>query len=87
MTPLAWLLGLVLPACGANGATGLPMPTLMDMTRIERPASPNTFLAGPAGMRPEPDQVTPVQKLPVAALTRMAVPSLSRAKAAAPASP
>ena len=33
------------------------MPTLMDMTRIERPASPNTFLAGPEDMQPRPDLV------------------------------
>jgi hypothetical protein len=30
-----------------------PNPRLMDMTRIERPATPNTFLAGPEGMRPD----------------------------------
>ena len=62
MTPLAWLLGFVLPACGADGAAGLPAPALMDMTRIERPATPNTFLAGPTGMRPAPDAVTEEQK-------------------------
>jgi uncharacterized protein (DUF1499 family) len=61
LTPLAWLLGLLLPACGADGASGLPQPALMDMTRIERPATPNTFLAGPAWMRPEPDVVTEEQ--------------------------
>ena len=55
MTPFAWLLGLVLPACGAEGAAGLPIPVPMDMTRIERPASPNTFLAGPSDMKPKPD--------------------------------
>jgi uncharacterized protein (DUF1499 family) len=55
LTALGWLLGLILPACGADGAAGLPGPVLMDMTRIERPATPNTFLVGPAGMRPEPD--------------------------------
>jgi hypothetical protein len=57
LTALAWLLGLILPACGADGAAGLPVPTVMDMTRIERPATPNNFLAGPAGMQPNPDQV------------------------------
>jgi Protein of unknown function (DUF1499) len=61
LTALAWLLGLILPACGA---AGLPRPALMDMTRIERPATPNTFLAGPAGMRPEPDQVLDSWSLP-----------------------
>jgi uncharacterized protein (DUF1499 family) len=40
----------------------------MDMTRIERPATPNTFLAGPAGMRPPPDAVTEPRPLPAAAL-------------------
>ena len=68
MTPLAWLLGLVLPACGAEGAAGLPVPVPMDMTRIERPGTPNTFLAAPAGTRPEPDLVTEAQGLPAKAL-------------------
>lgn len=57
MTPFAWLLGLFLPACGAQGAAGLPPPVLLDMTKIERTSTANTYLAGPAGMRPEPDLV------------------------------
>lgn len=68
MTALAWLLGFILPACGANGAAGLPVPVPMDMTRIERPSTPNTFLAGPADMRPKPDVVTLPQPLPAGAL-------------------
>ena len=68
MTALAWLLGLILPACGADGAAGLPVPVPMDMTRIERPATPNTFLAGPAGMAPQPDVVTEAWTLPAATL-------------------
>ena len=68
MTLLAWLIGFVLPACGANGAAGLPPPSLMDMTAIERPATPNTFLAGPAGMHPTPDQATEPQDLPAGKL-------------------
>ncbi len=68
MTALGWLLGLVLPACGADGAFGLPVPALMDMARIERPSTPNTFLAGPAGMQPAPDRVIEEQPLSAAAL-------------------
>ncbi len=64
MTPFAWLLGLILPACGSEGAAGLPVPVPMDMTRIERPATPNTFLAGPAGMSPAPDLVIAPSALP-----------------------
>jgi uncharacterized protein (DUF1499 family) len=60
MTPLAWLLGLFLPACAATGAQGLPVPSLMDMAHIERPASPNTALAAPEGFSPPPDLTTPV---------------------------
>jgi uncharacterized protein (DUF1499 family) len=60
MTPLAWLIALVLPACGAAGAGGLPTPPLMDMSHIQRPSSPNTALAAPAGTIPTPDIVTPV---------------------------
>jgi uncharacterized protein (DUF1499 family) len=64
LTALAWLLGLILPACGADGAAGLPPPVLLDMTRIERPATPNSFLAGPPGMRPAPDLVLEPLQLP-----------------------
>ncbi|HXT82200.1 MAG TPA: DUF1499 domain-containing protein [Acetobacteraceae bacterium] len=60
MTPLAWLLGLFLPACGYPGISGLPVPRLMDMTHITRPDTPNTALAAPAGYSPPPDIVTPV---------------------------
>ena len=59
MTPLAWLIGFVLPACAASGAQGLPPPQPIDTQRIERPASPNTALAAPAGFAPPPDVVTP----------------------------
>jgi uncharacterized protein (DUF1499 family) len=59
MTPLAWLLGLLLPACGTPGVQGLPVPPPMDVAQISRPASPNTALAGPAGFQPAPDVVTP----------------------------
>jgi uncharacterized protein (DUF1499 family) len=68
LTALAWLLGLILPACGADGAAGLATPAPMDMTRIERPTTPNTFLAGPAGMRPEPDVMLEPQALAPRAL-------------------
>jgi uncharacterized protein (DUF1499 family) len=68
LTPLAVLLGLFLPACGADGAVGLPTPAPMDMTKIERPATSNTFLAGPEGMTPAPDAVTPRQAMPASAL-------------------
>lgn len=59
MTPLAWLLGLFLPACGMPGASGLPAPTPMDLTVLARPASPNTALAAPSGYPVQPDVTTP----------------------------
>jgi uncharacterized protein (DUF1499 family) len=68
LTALAWLLGLILPACGADGAAGLPVPQVMDMAQIERPATPNTFLAGPAGMQPTPDLVVGEWHLPAPVL-------------------
>ena len=68
MTPLAWLIGFVLPACAASGAQGLPQPQPIDMQRIERPASPNTALAAPAGFAPPPDVVTPTYPMPAARL-------------------
>ncbi len=60
MTPLGWVLGLFLPACAAAGANGLPIPLLLDVAHIVRPASPNTALAAPAGFVPRPDLVTAV---------------------------
>lgn len=64
MTPLAWLLGLLLPACGASGAQGLAVPPPMDMAQLTRPASPNTALAAPDGFHPAPDLVTPIYHVP-----------------------
>ncbi len=64
MNPVAWLIGLALPACGYPGAEGLPPPVPMDVVRIERPASPNTALAAPAGFSPQADIATPVYPVP-----------------------
>ncbi len=60
MSPLAWMLGLIWPACAAAGAGGLPVPPPLDVAHLERPASPNTALAAPIGWTPKPDLVTPV---------------------------
>ena len=58
MNPIAWLIGLILPACGFTAAEGLPTPPPMDTAQIVRPASPNTALAAPEGFNPPPDTVT-----------------------------
>lgn len=55
MNPIAWIIGLVLPACGFAGAAGLAVPPPMDTAAIVRPSSPNTALAAPAGFQPKPD--------------------------------
>jgi len=65
VTPLAWLLGLFLPACASPGAAGVPVPPPLDLARLERPTTPNTALAAPEGADPRPDIATPV--FPVAA--------------------
>jgi uncharacterized protein (DUF1499 family) len=65
MTPLGWLLGLVLPACGSAGAQGLPLPPAIDPAHIERLATPNSALAAPAGFQPPPDIET--RRYPIAA--------------------
>jgi uncharacterized protein (DUF1499 family) len=62
MNPLAWIVGLVLPACGFSGAQGLPTPQWMDTAHIVRPDSPNTALAAPEGFTPKPDITTPPYK-------------------------
>jgi uncharacterized protein (DUF1499 family) len=59
MNPIAWLIGLILPACGFPVAEGLPTPPPLDTAQIVRPASPNTALAAPEGFKPPPDTVTP----------------------------
>lgn len=59
MNPIAWLVSLVLPACGFPAAEGLPTPTRMDIAQIVRPSTPNTALAAPAGFSPAPDVITP----------------------------
>ena len=68
MNPLAWLASLLLPACGYAGAAGLPTPPPMDIAHIERPATPNTALAAPAGFSPTPDLITPAYQMSAAAL-------------------
>ena len=68
MMLLARMIGVLLPACGASGAGGLPIPTSLDMTHIQRPASPNTALAAPARADPAPDIVTPVFAAPATRL-------------------
>jgi len=76
MSPLGWILGLILPACAATGANGLPVPPLLNVAHIKWPASPNTALAAPAGWTPKPDIVTPVYPVPadrlLAAIGRVA---------------
>ena len=63
MNPIAWLIGLVLPACGFPGAAGLPTPPPMDIAHLVRPSSPNTALAAPASFSPPPDIVTPTYNI------------------------
>jgi uncharacterized protein (DUF1499 family) len=68
MNPIAWLIGLALPACGFPAAEGLPSPQPMDTAQIVRPATPNTALAAPHGFNPPPDIDTPSYHLPAARL-------------------
>ena len=64
MNPIAWLIGLILPACGFPATEGLPTPPLTGTAQIVRPASPNTALAAPEGFNPPPDIVTPPFSMP-----------------------
>ncbi|MCC6717235.1 MAG: DUF1499 domain-containing protein [Acetobacteraceae bacterium] len=56
---LPLLLALLLPACRDHGADGIAPATVIDMTRLVRPATPNTALAAPEGFAPVPDIITP----------------------------
>ena len=67
MTPVAWILALIFPACGTTGAAGVPPPA-PDLLHLQRPRSPNTALAAPAGFTPKPDVTTPVYPMPPARL-------------------
>ncbi len=68
MSLVTFLVGLLLPACGFEGAQGLPPPALMDMTTLHRPDTPNTALAAPDGFVPKPDIVTHAYAVPPARL-------------------
>lgn len=78
MTWLAMLVGLVLPACGGEGAAGVPIPPPGLLDHLERPASPNTALAAPADFTPKPDIVLPVYQVP-APLLYQAIRAVARA--------
>jgi uncharacterized protein (DUF1499 family) len=64
MRVLPLLISLALPGCRGHGAEGLPLPSPMDMSALQRPRTPNTALAAPAGFIPEPDLVTPKYDVP-----------------------
>ena len=64
MNPLAWLIGLILPACGFPAAEGLPPAQPIDVAHIVRPSTPNTALAAPDGFAPLPDLATPHYPVP-----------------------
>ena len=74
MFPFSWLIGLLLPACASTGAAGLPVPPPIDLAKLERPATPNTALAGPAmpgrhaATAWPPDLVTPLYHVAAARL-------------------
>jgi uncharacterized protein (DUF1499 family) len=63
ISPLGWLLGFLLPACGMTGARGVT-PAPLDVARLARPSTPNSALAAPAGFAPAPDLVTPTYAVP-----------------------
>lgn len=67
MTRALLVVCALLPGCG-RGTEGIMAPALMDMSHIERPGSPNTALAGPAGFSPAPDIVTPAFDEPAGVL-------------------
>jgi uncharacterized protein (DUF1499 family) len=66
----AVILGLVLPGCAGRGAAGLPSAAPLDLVALQRPASPNTALAGPPGMAPSPDVPTQHYAVPPVVLYR-----------------
>ena len=65
---LAAVAGLLLSGCSGHGAEGIPAPAPIDFAHLNRPSTPNTALAAPAGFQPKPDIVTRAYGLPPAAL-------------------
>ncbi len=68
MNPLAWLLGLLLPACGGFGADRVAAPRPLDIAHFDRPSTPNTALAAPVGTGIRPDIVVPEYPVPASRL-------------------
>ena len=68
MTLIATLLGLLFPACGQSGAAGVTPAPAGFLSHLERPASPNSALAAPAGFTPAPDLVLAPYPVPAATL-------------------
>ena len=68
MTLIATLLGLLFPACGQSGTAGVAPAPAGYLAHLERPSSPNSALAAPAGFTPGPDLVLAPYPIPAAAL-------------------
>lgn len=68
MTLIATLLGLLFPACGQSGAAGVAQAPPGFLSHFERPSSPNSALAAPAGFTPAPDLVLAPYPVPAARL-------------------
>lgn len=73
MSPIARVLGLALPACGAAGAGGVALPPA-DLATLRRSGKPNSALAAPAGFRPAAgrDAEITTRRYPVPAATLLA---------------
>ncbi len=89
MTLIATLLSLIFPACGQSGAAGVAPAPAGYLTHLERPASPNSALAAPAGFTPRPDLVLAPYPVPAARLaadlraTALATPRVYQLSASA----
>jgi hypothetical protein len=65
------LLGAVYPACGSEGAAGLPMPAPLDFSTLARPRPGNSALAAPPGLHVLPDLITRPRDVPPVRLYAM----------------
>ena len=62
------LLARAYPACGFDGAAGLPVPPPLDFFTLKRPRPKNACLAAPPGMHVQPDILTRLRHVPPARL-------------------
>jgi Protein of unknown function (DUF1499) len=64
MNLLPHLLSAAYPLCATEGADGVPVPGLLDFSKLTRPRPKNSCLGAPPGMHVRPDILTRLRDSP-----------------------